>query len=78
VPDGTQGVVVFEERAVDFGEFFKDHRAIQKCFAHLRERADHVDAHRGSRRAVEHVGRLDRAVVGKGEGPVTTATATKL
>lgn len=75
-PDDAQGVIVFEERFIHFGETFENGGVGHELLALLHEGAHNIDAHLDGARAMQDVGGHERAMFGKGPGAVCRATAT--
>jgi hypothetical protein len=70
LPDGVddrgQVFVVCANACIQFGEFFVKHFVVGEKLPQLNESPDDVHAHVGRGIRIEDVGRLDRAVLGKG------------
>jgi hypothetical protein len=69
-PDEAEGIVVLEQHGVHLGEPLEHIRLGQHDLALLDEGTHNVDAHFDGVRAVEDIGRHQRAVLGEGKGQV--------
>ena len=67
-PDGSQRMVVFEQRSVDLGEALEYRGVGGELLSHLGKCPDDIHTHRDRLRAIQHHRSHDRSVFGEGVG----------